>query len=241
MSAHCPKPLMPSAIQHAQATPHSPVAEVGSWTSIRTQLTTHQTSLTSGVSRTPSMTLTGCFLRGVTTTSRTTLQRGRLILHLITHIKPIELLNILLFYSCVKWCTDNNYDYAGLQYSSQCICSNAGPPGISDESKCTYGCAGDKSIKMCGGLGYINIFHTDAHKSTIDDFGCGSTAQDTYYQKWFDDMGHCGVSGNGGRALFTFWNIFPKWNISQAIHRHLVSRETSSSLSQSRVIQIRLS
>ena len=47
---------------------------------------------------------------------------------------------------------------------------------------------------MCGGLGYINIFHTDAHKSTIDDFGCGSTAQDTYYQRWFDDMGHCNIS-----------------------------------------------
>merc|ERR1719411_428141 len=90
--------------------------------------------------------------------------------------------------------TSGGFDYAGLQYGSQCICTNSGPQGTSDESQCTYGCAGDSSVKMCGGLGYINIFHTDAHKSTIDDFGCGSTAQDTYYQRWFEDMGHCNIS-----------------------------------------------
>merc|ERR1712117_599284 len=95
---------------------------------------------------------------------------------------------------CVTYCTAGGYDYAGLQYSSQCICSNSGPQGNSDESQCTYGCAGDSSITTCGGLGYINIFHTDAHKSTIDDYGCGNTAQDTYYQRWFEDMGHCNIS-----------------------------------------------
>ena len=63
------------------------------------------------------------------------------------------------------------------------------------EEKCTYGCAGDHSIKMCGGLGYINIFHTDAHKTEIDDWGCGNSAQDLHYQKWYADMGHCGITG----------------------------------------------
>jgi len=95
---------------------------------------------------------------------------------------------------CVAYCTSGGYDYAGLQYGSQCICTNSGPQGTSDAQQCTYGCAGDNSIKMCGGLGYINIFHTDAHKTTIDDFGCGNTVQDTYYQKWYQDMGHCGGS-----------------------------------------------
>jgi len=95
---------------------------------------------------------------------------------------------------CVAYCTSGGYDYAGLQYGSQCICTNSGPQGTSDAQQCTYGCAGDNSIKMCGGLGYINIFHTDAHKTTIDDFGCGNTVQDTYYQKWYQDMGHCGMS-----------------------------------------------
>merc|ERR1711884_284475 len=101
---------------------------------------------------------------------------------------------------CVAYCTSGGYDYAGLQYGSQCICTNSGPQGTSDAGQCTYGCAGDSSVKMCGGLGYINIFHTDAHKTTIDDWGCGNTVQDTYYQKWYNDMGHCGVTpgGSGG-------------------------------------------
>merc|ERR1712117_403388 len=85
-------------------------------------------------------------------------------------------------------------DYAGLQYGSQCICTNTGPQENSEEGKCTYGCAGDQSIKMCGGLGYINIFHTDAHKTTWDDWGCGNSAQDQYYQKWYADMDHCGLT-----------------------------------------------
>ena len=105
-------------------------------------------------------------------------------------------------FRCVAYCTNGGYDYAGLQYSSQCICSNSGPQGNSDESKCTYGCPGDNLVKMCGGLGYINIFHTDAHKTTIDDYGCGSTAQDVYYQKWFEDMGHCNISTNSATYGF---------------------------------------
>jgi len=101
---------------------------------------------------------------------------------------------------CVAYCTTGGFEYAGLQYGSQCICTNSGPQGTSDAGQCTYGCAGDSSIKMCGGLGYINIFHTDAHKTTIDDWGCGNTVQDTYYQKWYDDMGHCGITPGGGGA-----------------------------------------
>ena len=98
-------------------------------------------------------------------------------------------------FRCVKVCTDDGYDYAGLQYGSQCICTNTGPQGNSEAQKCTFGCAGDHSIKMCGGLGYINIFHTDAHRTTIDDWGCGNSMQDKYYQKWYADMGHCESTG----------------------------------------------
>merc|ERR1712117_909943 len=101
---------------------------------------------------------------------------------------------------CVAYCTSGGFDYAGLQYGSQCICTNSGPQGTSDAGQCSYGCAGDNDIKMCGGLGYINIFHTDAHKTTIDDWGCGDTVQDTYYQKWYNDMGHCNVAVGGASS-----------------------------------------
>ena len=98
-------------------------------------------------------------------------------------------------FRCVKFCSDGGYDYAGLQYKSQCICTNSGPKDTSVEGHCNYGCAGDNSIKMCGGLGYINMFHTDAHKTTMEEWGCGNTEQDIYYKKWYEDMGHCGVGG----------------------------------------------
>ena len=142
-------------------------------------------------------------MKALTTTSRTTLLSGKL-----GKGKAFQLDwgHDRIYFRCVTYCTAGGYDYAGLQYSSQCICSNAGPQGNSDESECTYGCAGDSSINMCGGLGYINIFHTDAHKTTIDDFGCESTAQDTYYQKWFDDMGHCGIAP--GKSLSLCFRLF---------------------------------
>ena len=108
-----------------------------------------------------------------------------------------QLMKLFFFsiFRCVSVCTERNYDYAGLQYGSQCICTNTGPQGNSERDKCYYGCAGDSSIKMCGGLGYINLFHTDAHKTTIDDWGCGNSAQDKYYQKWYADMDHCDSTG----------------------------------------------
>ena len=119
-------------------------------------------------------------------------------------------------FRCVTYCEAGGYDYAGLQYSSQCICSNSGPQGNSDESQCSYGCAGDSSIDMCGGLGYINIFHTDAHKTTVDDFGCGSTAQDTYYQRWFEDMGHCNISTSAmGAPPTTTTTAAPGWRLGE--------------------------
>ena len=171
----------------------SAAGDLGLWISTRTQPTTPLTSLILDASRTPSMILTGCSLREPTTISGTTHLNGKLIL--IDYISTFCFhTNIFLRFRCVAYCTSGGYDYAGLQYGSQCICTNSGPQGTSDAGRCNYGCAGDSSIKMCGGLGYINIFHTDAHKTTIDDWGCGNTAQDTYYQKWYNDMSHCGIT-----------------------------------------------
>ena len=170
----------------------SHVEVVGWWTCTRTRPTTLRDSLILDASRTPSTISTGCSSRAPTITFRTTPLSGKLWsgCHLVRDHERLDLNH----FRCVTYCEGEGYDYAGLQYSSQCICSNSGPQGNSDESQCTYGCAGDSSINMCGGLGYINIFHTDAHKSTIDDNGCGSTAQDTYYQRWFEDMGHCNIT-----------------------------------------------
>jgi len=92
---------------------------------------------------------------------------------------------------CVRHCRDEGHSYAGLQYGSQCLCSDAKPEGKSDESQCNYACAGDSSIKMCGGFGFINMFYTD-NRTTMHP-ACGNTTEDIYYQEWFEDVGHCSM------------------------------------------------
>ena len=65
----------------------------------------------------------------------------------------------------MEFCTNTGYNFAGIQYGSQCLCSNAGPLGTGEEEKCHYKCAGDSSVRLCGGLGYINIFRDELYKN----------------------------------------------------------------------------
>ena len=48
---------------------------------------------------------------------------------------------------------------------------------------------------MCGGFGFINMFHTDNKTNEVGK--CGNATQDTYYQKWFEDMEHCATLESG--------------------------------------------
>ena len=58
---------------------------------------------------------------------------------------------------------------------------------------------------MCGGFGFINMFYTE--NRTVEDELCGNTTQDTYYQKWFEDVGHCTILEAGNYYGFTFYFI----------------------------------
>ena len=89
----------------------------------------------------------------------------------------------------MEFCTNTGYNFAGIQYGSQCLCSNAGPSGTGEEDKCRFKCAGDSSVRMCGGLGYINIFSTLEHKPDA-----GDQCDDVYYKKWYEDKQHCVVA-----------------------------------------------
>ena len=93
------------------------------------------------------------------------------------------------FFRCVEFCTNSGYNFAGIQYGSQCLCSNNGPSGTGEEDKCYFKCAGDSSVRMCGGLGYINIFSTLEHKPEARD-----QCDDVYYKKWYEDKQHCSVA-----------------------------------------------
>ena len=61
------------------------------------------------------------------------------------------------------------------------------------------------------------MFHTDAHKTTMEEWGCGNTEQDIYYKKWYEDMGHCGLGGKEAALLTQLQDTIQLllWFISQ--------------------------
>ena len=64
----------------------------------------------------------------------------------------------LYSFRCVDSCIEQGYDYAGLQYKTQCICANEEPHGAKqNESMCDYTCPGDASAK-CGGHWMMNVY-----------------------------------------------------------------------------------
>lgn len=61
--------------------------------------------------------------------------------------------------SCQAFCTANNYALAGLEYSSQCYCSNSlASPSAVGITTCTMQCSGN-SAEFCGGSGAISVFN----------------------------------------------------------------------------------
>lgn len=56
---------------------------------------------------------------------------------------------------CLRYCTAGGYVYAGLEYSSQCFCSNTMPTVTS--SGCTSTCIGDRRAS-CGGSWAMNVY-----------------------------------------------------------------------------------
>ena len=66
-------------------------------------------------------------------------------------------------------CTNSGYFFAGLQYGSQCICSDDVPHGgaIKNETRCDYRCPGDESA-TCGGEWMMNLYQaTNTITTTI--------------------------------------------------------------------------
>jgi hypothetical protein len=60
---------------------------------------------------------------------------------------------------CTAWCAGQGYEYAGVQYGSQCFCGNSfGSCGSS--SACTMPCSGN-SNETCGGVWANSVYKTD--------------------------------------------------------------------------------
>jgi hypothetical protein len=65
--------------------------------------------------------------------------------------------------ACQAFCTTNNYALAGLEYASQCYCSNvlASPSAVGD-TQCTMACSGS-GAETCGGSNAISLFNNTAY------------------------------------------------------------------------------
>jgi hypothetical protein len=65
--------------------------------------------------------------------------------------------------SCQAYCASNNYALAGLEYASQCYCSNTlASPSAVGYTGCTAQCSGN-TAEYCGGSGAISVFNNTAY------------------------------------------------------------------------------
>jgi hypothetical protein len=71
--------------------------------------------------------------------------------------------------SCVGFCTQGGWKYAGLEYSHECFCANALNPVYAPKDgvmgKCDMKCGGDGD-QMCGGSGAMSVYGACAPGST---------------------------------------------------------------------------
>jgi glucan endo-1,3-alpha-glucosidase len=60
--------------------------------------------------------------------------------------------------TCQQTCADKGYSYAGVEYGTECYCSNSLPSTVKyDPSLCTTPCTGDSSIN-CGGPWVVQVY-----------------------------------------------------------------------------------
>jgi hypothetical protein len=65
--------------------------------------------------------------------------------------------------SCQAFCTKHNYALAGLEYASQCYCSNSmASPSALGQVGCSMACTGN-SAETCGGSSRISMFNNTAY------------------------------------------------------------------------------
>ncbi|KAH0611674.1 uncharacterized protein H6S33_010939 [Morchella sextelata] len=65
--------------------------------------------------------------------------------------------------TCVAFCKEGKYSYAGVEYGTECYCGNglAATAVKLGQEKCGMGCGGDM-YAFCGGAGSLNVYVADA-------------------------------------------------------------------------------
>lgn len=77
---------------------------------------------------------------------------------LTTNVSPSD--EIVTVYSCTTLCSQQGFQYAGVEYARECYCgneiSNGGAPA---SSGCDMACTGDHT-EICGGANRLNLYQT---------------------------------------------------------------------------------
>ncbi|KAI9045978.1 DUF1996 and WSC domain-containing protein [Aspergillus affinis] len=78
---------------------------------------------------------------------------------------------------CTEFCSSKGYDYAGLEYSSECYCDNSIPadrrPKKGIMGNCQMSCSGDNS-QYCGSGGSMSIYHKCSGEAKCENNEVGS-------------------------------------------------------------------
>jgi hypothetical protein len=101
---------------------------------------------------------------------------------------------------CIKYCSDAGFALAGVEYSTECMCSNVLENGASLDrasAQCNMQCGG--SDQTCGGPNAITLFVRD---SSINDLSADFTAKPVILSNgWEVASTPCVAEGTSGRAL----------------------------------------
>ncbi|XP_026790893.3 WSC domain-containing protein 1 [Pangasianodon hypophthalmus] len=61
---------------------------------------------------------------------------------------------------CQDTCTESGYQYAGLEYGSECYCGNRIAGARMKEEECNLDCKGEKG-SICGGMGRLSVYKVE--------------------------------------------------------------------------------
>ncbi|KAF7543009.1 hypothetical protein G7Z17_g11090 [Cylindrodendrum hubeiense] len=80
--------------------------------------------------------------------------------------------------TCVAYCADAGFAYAGMEYSAECWCGQTVPTTLVDDSDCSMACSGD-ATQPCGASDRLTVFTDDLTAPLVADWSYSGCYQDS--------------------------------------------------------------
>jgi hypothetical protein len=93
-------------------------------------------------------------------------------------------------YKCASTCQSLGYKYAGVEYGSECYCSNTAPTSSAKATDCNMACSGDNT-QTCGAGNRLSVY--------VDNTWVNKFNARTSYGSW--NLMACYTDGTNGRVL----------------------------------------